>query len=691
MKYTFLAGLLVSLPLSVHAQEPEQTSDDTRTFTIADFEQFAPRSALDMVRQIPGFSISQSDGQRGFGQAQENVLINGQRISSKSTGVREVLSRIPATNVEQIELVEGASLDIPGLSGQVANVIATANGISGTWTYRQRYRENLPPALDWFEVSVNGQNGALGWTLGVETEPNRGASAGREDVFENFSNGVGELVRYREEEFTFIADFVNLNGSLNWKPANGHIANLNAEYNLWEPDQRETTSTFSPDGTLLSQSVFQFKENEWNSEISGDYELDLGPGRFKLIGLQRNEHSPTRAKFFGANIDGTELVNQIADSTTDESESILRGEYNLTGANNSDWQFSLEGAFNSLENEQQRFRGDTFDSVTEIPGNPGVRVEEKRAEAFITHGRQLTKDLRLQASLGAEQSEIMSESVDVTQTRTFTRPKGSASLAWTVNDKTNINASIERQVGQLNFFDFVSNVDLNRGDDNTGNVDIVPDQRWRLGVEVERDFGSWGAVTAEVFGEQIEDLIDLVPIFDQGTPPRPIGEGPGNIDDASRYGIEIDGTFKFDNLGWKGAQLEYEVFAQDTFLDDPLTGETRDFNGRTIYFYELNFRHDIPNTDWAWGLNYEKFEEAPVFRRDARRFFIQPQGFSWAFIEHKDIFGMTGSIFYANLLDSDDDFQRIQYAPDRNGQIVQIEDRSRNFGGILTLRLQGSF
>ena len=691
MKYTFLAGLLVSLPLSVHAQEPDQPSDDARTFTIADFEQFAPRTALDMVRQIPGFSISRSDGQRGFGQAQENILINGQRISSKSTGAAEVLSRIPATNVERIELVEGANLDIPGLSGQVANVIATANGVSGTWTYRQRFRENLPPALDWFEVSVNGQNGALGWTLGVETEPGRGASAGREDVFENFTNGTGELVRYREEEFTFIADFVNINGSLNWKPANGHIANLNAEYNLWEPDQRETTSTFAPDGTLLSQSVFQFKENEWNSEVSGDYELDLGPGRFKLIGLQRNEHSPTRAKSFGANVDGTNLRNNIFDSTTDESESILRGEYNLTGANNSDWQFSLEGAFNTLENEQQRFTGTTFDAVTEVAANPAVRVEEKRGEAFITHGRQLTKDLRLQTSLGVEQSEIMSESVQASQTRRFTRPKGSASLAWTMNDKTKINASITREVGQLNFFDFVSNVDLNRGDDNAGNIDIVPDQRWRLGLEVERDFGSWGAVTAEVFGEQIEDLGDLVPIAIPNTTPQEIGEGPGNIDTASRFGIEIDGTIKFDNLGWTGAQLEYELFAQDTFVDDPFTGETRDFNGNTIYFYELNFRHDIPKTDWAWGINYERFEDAPVFRRNVRRYFTQPQGFSWAFIEHKDVFGMTASLFYANLTDSDDDFQRIEYTPDRNGTIRQIEDRSRNFGGILTLRLQGSF
>ncbi|MEL7284238.1 MAG: TonB-dependent receptor plug domain-containing protein [Pseudomonadota bacterium] len=688
MKYTFLAGLLAGLSLPVHAQTSVDPGEDTRTFTIADFEQFAPRTALDMVSQIPGFSISGSDGQRGFGQAQENVLINGQRISSKSTSARETLSRIPATNVERIEIVEGADLDIPGLSGQVANVIATANGITGTWTYRQRFRENLPPAYEWLELSVNGQSGTLGWNVGVTSEPGRGTASGRENIFD----GEGNLERYREEEGTFIADFVGFNGGLNWKPANGHIGNLNAEYNLWEPDERETSSQFLPDGTLERQTVFLFQENEWNSEISGDYELGFGPGRLKFIGLQRNEHSPTRSTFLGANVDGTNVANQIFARVVDENESILRGEYNLTGPNNSDWQFSLEGAFNSLESEAELFQGTTLDSVTLAPDTiPDRRVEEKRAEAFVTHGRQLSKDLRLQLSLGAEQSEIMSDGENA-QTRTFTRPKGSASLAWTVDDKTKINASLSRQVGQLNFFDFISNINLNnQGEDQTGNVDIVPDQRWTLSVEAEKDFGSWGAVTVEVFGDQIEDLVDQVPFFDPADPSMIVAEGPGNIDTASRIGLDVEGTVKFDNLGWKGAQLEYQTFLQDTFVDDPLTGETRDFNQNTIHYFEFNFRHDIPNTDWAWGVNYENFLRSPTFRSDVRVDFIQPQGFAWAFVEHKDIFGMTGTIFLANLFDSDEKLTRLFYSPDRRGTITRIEDRNRNFGNILTLRLKGTF
>ena len=166
MKYPLLAGLAVGLPLYASAQAttpPSETptSESPPTFTAADFEQFAPRTALDMLERIPGFSIQQSNqNQRGFGQAQENVLINGQRISSKSTNAIEALSRIPVQNVEKIELLDGATLDIPGLNGQVANVTAKANGITGTWTYRQRYRENLAPAFDWFEVSLYGQSGA---------------------------------------------------------------------------------------------------------------------------------------------------------------------------------------------------------------------------------------------------------------------------------------------------------------------------------------------------------------------------------------------------------------------------------------------------------------------------------------------------------------------------------------------------
>ena len=73
-------------------------ADGARTYTPADFARFAPRNALDMLNNVPGFSIDDSDTERrGLGQATGNVLINGERFSGKSTDIFTELRRISAS------------------------------------------------------------------------------------------------------------------------------------------------------------------------------------------------------------------------------------------------------------------------------------------------------------------------------------------------------------------------------------------------------------------------------------------------------------------------------------------------------------------------------------------------------------------------------------------------------------------
>jgi len=680
MKSYLLIGLAFSFPALVHAQTAQETEPAASVFLPADFAQYAPTTALDMVSQIPGFRISgDDDDARGFGQASQNVLINGQRISSKSTTASDALSRIPAANVERIELLEAADLDIPGLSGQVVNVTAESSGISGTWSYHMRFRENLTPFYDRFDVSLTGQNKNLSWTLGLNSDPGRGGGAGRENV----TDIANTLIEYGEEESTFKGTGVKGTAALAWTPDNGHIGNLNLEYGIFEANERETSNRFAPDGSMVAQRQFLFSEDEWSSEISGDYEFGLGRGRLKMIGLQRNEHSPTRAQAFGGTLDGLTRRNEIFEQTVDESESIFRLEYNWALPDKSDWQLSAEGAFNTLESEAALQRLDMGGMLAPVDiGDPTVKVEERRGEAFVTHSRQISPNIRAQASLGLEMSELTSDGV-TGQVRTFNRPKGFVSTTWEPNDDLTVNLRFERNVGQLDFFDFVSSVDLNQGDDQAGNVDIVPEQSWRAQLELERDYGGWGAGTMRLFGEALEDIVDQVPIGS--------GEGPGNLDTGSRLGIEMEGTLKFDNIGWKGAQVELSGEYHTSSVDDPLTGESRRINGDRIHNIVAEFRHDVPNTDWAWGVTYEDFAEADVFRRRTVRRYEEGPGFMWGFVEHKDILGLTGTLFLGNLTDTDSQFTRVIYVTDRTGIVDRTEDRSRNFGPVVTLRLKGTF
>lgn len=117
----------LALPGVAAAQDGAETAAG-RVFTPADFARFAPTNAMDMLNQVPGFAVRNDDDQgRGLGQASTNVLINGERVVSKGQGVFDQLSRVTAENVLRIEIVDGATMGIPGLSGQVANIITKSD------------------------------------------------------------------------------------------------------------------------------------------------------------------------------------------------------------------------------------------------------------------------------------------------------------------------------------------------------------------------------------------------------------------------------------------------------------------------------------------------------------------------------------------------------------------------------------
>ena len=674
LKIVFAAAMAMVTADSAFSQSQ---SEPAQTYTPADFDQFAPRTALDMVVRVPGFRLENVDNNnRGLGQASGNVLINGQRLSGKSNSPRDALGRIPATNVERIELLDGATLDIPGLSGQVVNVVAKSSGISGAWTYRARWREDLPPAYDWIEGSLSGEIGALSWTLGIENETFRGGASGQERVLD----GQRALTETRNESVNFIGALTSLSGSLEWTPANGDIANLNADLNQYDAFERETSVRMPIDG-VDRRRLFRFAEDEWNTEVGGDYERGVGPGRLKAIGLYRFEHSPFTNTLFEGAVDGSSSLNAGFEQTIDESESILRTEYGWSPNDGTDWQVALEGAFNTLEAEtRSQFLDDgTPVDLSELPFDR-TRVEERRMEGSATWSKTLTERLSVQASLGAEYSELSSGDL----LREFTRPKGFLSATWAQDEDTTWTARIEREVGQLNFFDFVSSANINIETEDRGNPDIVPQQSWLGEIEYERDLGNFGAATIRAYGSLIEDVVDRIPIGETG-------EGPGNLDSATQYGIDIDTTFELGPLGLDGMRWDVELELRQSSIDDPLTGESRRINEDLVLGLFTEFRHDIPNTDWAWGIALERFDRAPVFRLDQRQYFEARPGFGFGFIEHKDVYGLTATVLLANLFDQDDQFTREVFTPRRTGDLLFVEDRTRNFGPILTFRLKGSF
>jgi len=89
-----------------------------------------PSSARDMIERTPGFVLDKGQGVRGFGGG-GNVLIDGERPTSKSTPLDSILQRIAADSVERIDVIRGGA---PGLEMQGQGVIANVIRKTGAST-----------------------------------------------------------------------------------------------------------------------------------------------------------------------------------------------------------------------------------------------------------------------------------------------------------------------------------------------------------------------------------------------------------------------------------------------------------------------------------------------------------------------------------------------------------------------------
>ena len=675
-----------SADITTPGSESERTAtgDDAnaviQTYAPAYFDEFQPNTARDMVARIPGFTLrGGNDGERGFGEADTNFLINGRRPSTKSQSANDLLERIPASSVIRIEILDGASLDIPGLTGQVVNVSARAVELSGNWRYAARFEEGTAPQLLEGDFNLSGKRGDLAFALGLSS----GQFTRTEDSVEQFftddpANG-GVLFEDRREQ-PFI-NWRNPSATLNlsWTPDTGTVANLNGR--LQRPNRNsgvfEQFTAVGPGGTT-GESIGVNGEDEWEYEISGDYARPVGIGTLKGIGLYRDESSDITTVLVRGNAGEIPIRTEFG-RDEDELEVIGRVEYAWGWRDVHDLQLSGEYAFNRLDSAT------LFTNNFVPPVTDSVRVEEDRFDVRLSDSWTLSDTVTLQGSIGAEYSElgVVAPGEDA---RDFFRPKGFVAGSWKQSPLTTWRARVERGVGQLNFGDFVSTRSLVDNIINAGNDDIRPDQFWNVSVEWERNDPSLFSLRVSPFYRYIEDPVDRV-LFADGT------EGPGNLDSAERYGIEGDATLVMDSLGVPGLQFDAEFLVQDSAIDDPLTGESRTLNGQVDWNYELEARYDIPGTSIAPTAEVEHFLGTPFVRFNEIQQTREPEPEVELGIIFKDVFGLQVEIAGQNLLDAPIIRERTRFnGPDqRLGPVTSYERFDRFRGRRLSIQITDTF
>ena len=656
-----------------------------QVFTPDFFARFSPKTAGDMVANLPGFQINGQDQGRGLGQANVNVLIDGERLALKSESVFDRLGRIPAAKVVRIEIIDGATLGIPGLSGQVANIVTSGGGFSGQFEWNPRFRPGYVRDR-WLggEVSVNGTSGNLGYTLSLSNQGGTGAAKGDTLI----TDGDGDLIETRYNHLQITNDHPKIAGTLKWDGPGALVANLNASYQRGYFDLHDDEIRTRPDGSVVLKD-YDPRERSFNYEFGGDVEFPVGPGKLKLIGLERYERSRYSEDYVLTPQNGDPQLGSRYSNVSESGERIARAEYSW-GMAGGDWQLAGEAAFNRFDIAARLFDLDSDGTFVEIPYPEGTGgVTEDRYEMILTHSRKLAPNLSFQLGIGGEYSRL-SQSGASGLIREFWRPKGSASLAWTPSKGFDISLKLARKVGQLSFGDFLARVDLDQGNDRAGNAELVPPQSWEADLEFKKDLSKWGSTTLKLQARWYQDFIDWV-VF-PGENEGELIEARGNVPKARLYGIDWVSTINFDPVGWKGAKLDLHVNVDRPSIEDPLTGQKRRFSGWNDTYISGALRWDIPKSDWAMGGGFDKFHANPYYR--LREIGLNYEGpvYTYAFVENKDVFGLTVRADVFNLTDGRRIIQRTVYDGYRNDAPVLFhEDADQSVGPIYQLSVKGSF
>jgi hypothetical protein len=652
----------------------------SRSFTPADFARFSPKTALDMVNQIPGFSIRSTERMRGLGQATDNVLFNGERGASKSDDVTSQLGRIPASSVIRIDIVDAATLNLPGLSGQVANVIFKTNQMSGQFAWTPEFRlHNTSPLLTRGNVSVSGTAGKIKYEAGIN---NDGAGYGGADGPTLIRDGSGIVTQRRIDSWNSNYDTPKLSGKLSWDGPGVIVANLNGQYQWIRNDYDEVSERVST-GLPDEVRTFTQRNNRWGIEIGGDVEFKLGPGQLKTIGLRRYNHEPYRFDVVSEFADGSATVGDRFRQLGNLGETVGRGEYSwkMLGG---DWQLSAEAAFNTLDSVASLGTLNAQGEFVEVPfpgGSGGVK--EDRYESLLSYSRKLSDKFSIQIVGGAEHSTIVQTGANGLS-RSFFRPKGSFSLSWTPTKKTDVSFKITRRVLQLDFYDFLARAFLDDENQNAGNADLRPQQDWSYEGEINQKLGPWGSAQLRLVYRDVEDYVDIVPV--EG------GESVGNIAKSWAAAIVPSATITFDPIGLRGLKLNATVVLQKSQLRDPFTGERRQWSGFTNRQVNLALRHDIPGSSWAWGSNANHNHILANYRSDQVDRGWEGPWFVSGFVENKNVFGLTVRASVGNILGARSYRERVVYDGLRGVTPVSFtESRNRRIGQIFGMSVRGNF
>ncbi|WP_442677986.1 TonB-dependent receptor plug domain-containing protein [Sphingomonas sp. ASY06-1R] len=590
MIWTVGAFAMMQVPLtSAAAADAATLSFPARYFAL-----FRPNSALDMVKRVPGFTFQPGDATlRGMAEAAGNVVIDGKRAADKNFTLDQLLDRIPASQVERIELIRGTAPGVDML-GQplIANVVrrAAASSSAAITASNAIYADGrIAPGvtIERSHSFGSGRSLSMSASLSRYVELNKGDGrrvrydrTGRVIERADVAAAAGGTTGYAQgaAEVPLWHGQLRLNGTATWTDYRDH----------------QIDRAFGPALVLtrLDENLGGLGGGQAGGEVGAHFSRGFGPGveseTTMLLRMGRKSYASLSAA------PGVAIAFAERDRT---GEALMRTQLRYKASERLSATVSAEGAYNVLNTHSAL----AFNDMPLPLPDAEARVTETRGEIgaeaiWVPNGK-----MQIEAGGRLEVSRIRARA-DGVQQRSYRYPKPRLRLRLSPTRRQQVRVRIEREVGQLDFANFVAAATLDKGLVSSGNAGIRPNNAWV--AEASYEWRNGGAALVLTYRHSwLRDAIDRVPIVSADS--AAIFDAPGNIGKGREDDIIADATIPLKAIGVRNAELKLHGRLRRARVTDPTTDTLRQISNQKPYEFTVDFRQDLPVMKAAWGVSLD--------------------------------------------------------------------------------------
>ncbi|MDQ8020385.1 MAG: TonB-dependent receptor [Moraxellaceae bacterium] len=566
----------------------------------SEIEEFGDLSMGEVIRRMPSISFGGPPGEnndariRGLAKEYTQILIDGQPIPGRDFSI----DQIPAHLVERLEIIRTttANMDNQGIAGTVNIILRRpADQRSMGWHSSIGTMPDAPGSGLFGSVGLSlgdsASEGDLRYQFdGVVQRRNGVRTKDRKD----YANG-GPTITNREQDYEYrVHDEVGLSSRLTWRLNATDEFRLDPRYLYSSEDKardRLKSASLSQAEHMDQVKTRQYLglNGQWQRKTAADARQTLG---FNLQGTNTETDKTERRGSAGQPFESLPVFVSGNHDEAKETGFSVRGSSKQRVAKIHAIDVGFDAGTTDWELDKRAWKlVSQADAV-----NTWFRVEEAKLavyaqdEILIGESHVLTPGLRVE---GVKTRSTNNQAADTTEYDIQPSP----SLHWLTNLSSQVNwrASVTRSIRRPKYEDLAGLTETKSGTpanpDVTGNPELKPETAWGYETSLERIFAEKRGVTSvNLFYRRITDVIESTIVQDPAS--GRYQQMPINNDKASTWGIEFDGSYRFDISASHAVIARGNFSWMDSKVVDRMTKQERPIN-------------DQPQSILNLGLDYE--------------------------------------------------------------------------------------